>query len=242
MSLSNDQHSSASLSAPSTSGASRPPAQDVLAAVEIPLTRVRRAVAKTMTASAAVPQFSVDREIQMQGLLALRETLPKTISAVDLIHAAIAGALVEHPRLNAAWQDNHIVEFEHVNLGVAVAVADGLLVPAINCAEQLNLVELSEARRSLTEAARNGTLQPKDLGTATVSVSNLGPTGITGVRPMVIPPQATIIGLPGRRRDGTTCITVSCDHRVVDGYPASQFLASLAELIEEPSWLSKVAG
>jgi|JI9StandDraft_1071089.scaffolds.fasta_scaffold45848_2 pyruvate dehydrogenase E2 component (dihydrolipoamide acetyltransferase) len=214
--------------------------EDVMAAVKVPLTRVRKAVAKAMTFSATVPQFAVERAIQTQAMFDLRKDLPTTISVGDLINAAIVRALVEHPRLNASWHDDHIIEFGHVNLGVAVAVLDGLVVPAITTAEKLSLTELSNRRRELTTAAQEGKLHPRDLGTATISVSNLGTTGITGILPMVIPPQAAIIGLPGRMSDGTMIITAACDHRVVDGLPAAQFLNSLAQAIEDPAWMASV--
>lgn len=123
---------------------------------------------------------------------------------------------------------------------MAVAVLDGLVVPAITTAEKLSLTELSNRRRELTTAAQEGKLHPRDLGTATISVSNLGTTGITGILPMVIPPQAAIIGLPGRMSDGTMIITAACDHRVVDGLPAAQFLNSLAQAIEDPAWMASV--
>ena len=91
--------------------------EDVMAAVKVPLTRVRKAVAKAMTFSATVPQFAVERAIQTQAMFDLRKDLPTTISVGDLINAAIVRALVEHPRLNASWHDDHIIEFGHVNLG-----------------------------------------------------------------------------------------------------------------------------
>ena len=111
--------------------------EDVMAAVKVPLTRVRKAVAKAMTFSATVPQFAVERAIQTQAMFDLRKELAATISVGDLINAAIVRALVEHPRLNASWHDDHIIEFGHVNLGVAVAVLDGLVVPAITTAVAL---------------------------------------------------------------------------------------------------------
>lgn len=214
---------------------------DPMAGTEVPLSRVRRAVAKAMTASAVVPQFAIDRDIKMQRLLEFRATLPKAISTADLLHAAIARAVVEHPRVNASWQDGKIFEFVHVNLGVAIAVPDGLIVPAIERAELLSLAELSSARKVLSQAATAGTLHPRQLGTATISVSNIGPTKATGIRPMVIPPQAAIIGLPAPRANGETTVTISCDHRVIDGLPAAQFLATLAASIEDPGWLQAIA-
>jgi pyruvate dehydrogenase E2 component (dihydrolipoamide acetyltransferase) len=214
-------------------------ADDVMAAETVTLSRVRKAVAKAMTHSATVPQFSLDRTVQAGALFELRGGLPKSISSADLLNAAIVRALKEHPRLNASWRDDHIVEFEHINLGVAVAIPDGLLVPAINAAEQLSVTEMSNRRRELAEMAREGRLKPQHLSTATVSVSNLGTTGISGIRPMVIPPQAAIIGLPGPGADATVTVTVTCDHRVVDGLPAAQFLATLAAAIEDPGWLAE---
>lgn len=215
---------------------------DVMAAERISLSRVRKAVARAMTASAAIPQFSIEREIDARSMVEMRARLPKGISIADLFNTAIARSLVKHARLNASWQDDHILEFENVNIGVAVAVPDGLLVPAINGAQALTLTEMAGRRRALTEAALAGRLKPQDLGSATISVSNVGTTGATGILPMVIPPQATIIGLPGIRPDGTISVNVTCDHRVVDGYPAALFLATLAEAVEKPTWLESIVG
>jgi pyruvate dehydrogenase E2 component (dihydrolipoamide acetyltransferase) len=214
---------------------------DVMAGAAVPLTRIRRAVAKAMTLSATIPQFALNRSMPVSALVNLRKDLPKSVSMTDLINAAIVSAVSEHPRLNASWRDDHIVEFRHVNLGVAIGVEDGLLVPAINSAERLSVTELSTQRRKLTEATLQGRLRPQDLGTATISVSNLGTTGLTGILPMVIPPQAAIIGVPAPGVDGTLSITVACDHRVVDGLPAARFLAAVADRIENPSWITRVA-
>lgn len=215
---------------------------DVMAAERISLSRVRKAVARAMTASAAIPQFSIEREIDARAMVEMRARLPKVISIADLFNTAIARSLVKHARLNASWQEDHILEFENVNIGVAVAVPDGLLVPAINRAQALTLTEMAVCRRALTQAALSGRLKPQDLGSATISVSNVGTTGATGILPMVIPPQATIIGLPGIRPDGTISVNVTCDHRVVDGYPAALFLATLAEAVEKPKWLESIVG
>lgn len=207
---------------------------------EVPVARIRRAVARAMTQSAAVPQFAIDRDIRMSGLLKFRRCHRDGASISDLMHAAIARALIKHPRLNASWRDDRLIEYDHVNLGLALAVPDGLLVPAINRAERLSLAELKRQRLALADAAAQGTLHPRQLGTATFTVSNIGPSRATGIRPMVIPPQAAILGIPYPHEDGPVTVTITCDHRVVDGYPAAEFLATLAECIEHPDWMESI--
>lgn len=207
----------------------------------VPLTRMRRAVAKAMTTSAAIPQFSVGRDVDLGRLVDLRPSLPDGVSTIDLLLAAIARTVARHPRLNSSWQDSFITEFDDVNLGLAIAVSDGLVVPAIVSAQEQTLLDLSRERRELTAQALQGRLTPVQLASATISVSNLGPTGVTSMIPMVIPPQAAIIGLPGRRRSGEMALVLSCDHRVIDGLPAAEFLRDLARAIEEPDWLLDIA-
>ena len=150
-------------------------ADDESRLTSIPLGKWRRAVAKVMNGSAAVPQFNIDRDVDLSPLLALKSQLPKSLSVIDLIHAAVARQLVEHPRLNSSWRETEIIEFGDVNLGVAIGLPDGLVAPAMMSAETLTLVELAESRRRLQESALAGTLSAAELTSATFTVSNLGP-------------------------------------------------------------------
>jgi len=205
----------------------------------VPLTRLRSAVARTVTASAAVPQFDVAYDVEAAGLARLRADLGEDVSVTDMIHAAVATAVPSHPRLNASWTEQGILEHRQVNLGFALALErqDGLVVPAIVDADRLSLAHLAARRRELTSAARNGSLRPADLFSATISVSNLGSTGVSSFRALVLPPQAAILAVGAVRRDGTVTLTLSCDHRVVDGLPAALFLREVAERLSDPTWM-----
>lgn len=199
--------------------------------------RIRAAVAKAMVVSAATPQFAVDWDVDAAALFDVRAELQGQPSVADLVNLAVVRALAEHPRLNAAWIDGQIVEFADVNLGVAVAVDDGIIAPAILSAQSLSLAEVAAARKDLQAAAAGGSLTVEQMTSATFTVSNLGTVGVSRVQPLVIPPQAAILGVPARRRSGDITLCLACDHRVTDGLPASLFLRDLAELLENPSWL-----
>ncbi len=205
----------------------------------VPLTRLRTAVARTVTASAAVPQFTVEYEVDVRGLAEMRTRWDSPVSVTDMVHAATARALRAHPRLNAALTNDGIVEYGSINLGFAIAhpEQDGLLVPAILDADRLSLLELAGRRRALTEAAAGGRLRPADLLSTTFTVSNLGPTGVSRFRALVLPPQAAILAVAGTRSDGTMTLALSCDHRVVDGQPAALFLREVTDRLRDATWM-----
>ncbi len=202
----------------------------------VPLTRVRRAVVRTVVASAAVPQFTVERTVDVRAVDRLRRTTEPRFSLSDALTAATAAALRAHPRLNASWSDEGIVEHGAVNVGLAVAVDDGLVVPAIRDADRLTLAELAAERSRLTGKALEGTLRPDDVFSTTFTISNLGPHGVHRFRALVLPPQAAILAV-GAVVDGRLELALSCDHRVVDGAPAAGFLADLAARLEDPTSL-----
>ncbi len=210
----------------------------------VPLTRLRSAVAKTVTASAAIPQFTVEYDVEVAAMAAVRPQLPPSVSYTDMVHAAAARALTRHRRLNASWADHGIVEHASINLGFALAMEsqDGLVVPSILGADRLSPAELAERRRTLTEAAREGRLKPVDVFSTTFTVSNLGPTGVSRFRALVLPPQAAILAVAATSARGTMTLALSCDHRVVDGLPAALFLRDVAELLQDPSWMLDATG
>jgi pyruvate dehydrogenase E2 component (dihydrolipoamide acetyltransferase) len=119
---------------------------------------------------------------------------------------------------------------------------DGLVVPSILDADRLSLAELADRRRALTEAAREGRLKPADVFSTTFTVSNLGPTGVSRFRALVLPPQAGILAVGGTSPRGTMALALSCDHRVVDGLPAAMFLRDVAERLHDPSWMLDATG
>ncbi|MDA0703529.1 MAG: dihydrolipoamide acetyltransferase family protein [Proteobacteria bacterium] len=206
----------------------------------------RRAMAPHMTASAAIPQFTVTRSIRMDGLAGLRRRLKAAQraggavpSVTDFVLRAVALALVDHPRLNARWDDGRIVLFQTVNLGVAVATDHGLVVPVIRGAEGLTVGEISDALGMLAGKAREAKLNAAELADGTFTVSNLGPFGVDRFTALVNPPQAAILAVGAMRTvpvwendsvAGRPVIefTLSGDHRVADGADGAGFLESLA--------------
>ncbi|MGY1670838.1 2-oxo acid dehydrogenase subunit E2 [Geodermatophilus sp. SYSU D00710] len=217
-------------------GASAPAVGPAVADRLVPLSRLRRAVVRTVVASASVPQFTVERTVDVRAVQHLRAAGGHRFSLSDALTAATAAALATHRRLNASWTDDGIVEHGAVNVGLAVAVEDGLVVPAIRDADRRSLDELAAERVRLTAAAHAGTLRPEDVFSATFTVSNLGPHGVHRFRALVLPPQAGILAV-GAVVDGRLELALSCDHRVVDGAPAAGFLTDVADRLEDPAGL-----
>lgn len=205
-----------------------------------PLTRMRRAIAKSMTASALVPQFTIERDARLAVLVEWCDSAASSgvrVSLSDAIVAATARTLRAHPTLNSSFAEDAILVHHEINIGFALDAPDGLIAPAIRRADGLSLIALGIERERLAEAARVGSLGTDDLLFTTFTVSNLGPLGIRRFRALVVPPQAAILALGALTADRELSLSLSCDHRVVDGAPAARFLADLVSLLEEPSWL-----
>ncbi|GBD08933.1 Dihydrolipoyllysine-residue acetyltransferase component of pyruvate dehydrogenase complex [Candidatus Thermoflexus japonica] len=195
------------------------------------------------------PHFYLQREARAARLLTWHERIQKRLSIrltyTDLLIKLIAAALREHPRINAWWQEGTIVVHEEIHIGLAVATEEGLVVPVIHHADQLTLEEIAARRQELVERARAGRLRPEDVQGGTFTISNLGMYGVDAFMPVVNPPQAAILAV-GRITERVVpthgqptvqpmlTLTLACDHRAIDGARAAQFLATLAELIEEP--------
>ena len=162
-------------------------------------------------------------------------------SVTDLLHLAIACTLVGHPLLNAAWSDE-VVPSEAVNLAFVVEGADGMLTPSIIGADRRDLAGLAAERIRLTAAALAGRLRGEELLSGTFTVSNLGPLGIHRFRAMVLPPQAAILAVGAPDPAGRLTLTLTCDHRIVDGAPAARFLADLGARLADRTWLAEAAG
>jgi pyruvate dehydrogenase E2 component (dihydrolipoamide acetyltransferase) len=201
---------------------------------------VWRVMAERMTrAWQEVPQFVLTREVDARRLLSRDEG----VSVTDLLVESCARALARHPRLTASWRDGALVAGEGINVGVAVATADALVVPVIHGADGLGLGEISARRRELAEAARAGALRPEDVQGGTFTISNLGMYGVDAFQAIVNPPQAAILAV-GRiverpvAVDGAVAarpvvvLTLSFDHRVVDGARGAEFLDTLASHVE----------
>lgn len=191
------------------------------------LSPMRRAVAATMTASAAIPQFTL--EARADASAARRHA--RDISVEDVVIAAAAQALTRHRRLNASFGDG-IEEHPEINIGVAIAVDDGIVAPAVRDADQLTIADIRKERRRLVDAARAGTLRPAELYSATFTISNLGAHRIRRFHALVIPPQAAILAVGALDRRNRLWLSLSVDHRVTDGVPAARFLTDVVDTIE----------
>ncbi len=238
-----ESHPASRISHPAPSGA---PYEDV------PLTQIRKTIAKRLATSLGpVPHFFLTTEVDMERASEARDALNKQlgdqgkVSFNDIIIKATAHALTKHPACNAWFQDDHIRYWHEVHIGMAVAVEDGLITPVIRNAELKALAEIGREAKELAERARNRRLQPNEYTGATFSVSNLGMFDIDQFTAVINPPEAGIIAvgsivqkpvvvegqLTARRR---MRITMSCDHRVIDGATGAAFLRTLKQMLENP--------
>jgi pyruvate dehydrogenase E2 component (dihydrolipoamide acetyltransferase) len=200
-----------------------------------------------------VPQFVLARDVDASRLESWRAAVRRKagsekISHTDLLVKLCAEALRRHPRVNAGWHDGSIAVASAINVGIAVAIEDGLVVPVVRDADKLDLAAISVRSRELAEAARTGRLRPDDLQGGTFTISNLGMYGVDYFQAIVNAPQAAILAV-GRILERpaavngelvvrpTLTLAISFDHRVVDGARGAQFLETLAGLIEEPAGL-----
>jgi len=214
----------------------------------IPLSRHRRAVAASMTSSARIPQFVLYRDTDMSRLVALRSmNADGGFSYSDAIVAAAARALPAHPSLNASLDEDQecIIEYSRVNIGLAVPGADGLIVVVIHDADRRALPDLAAERHRLTHAAQHGGLVSRDIVGATFVISNLGPAGVTMFQALLVPPLAAILAVGSLRKGApmggpdasVMTISLTADHRVLDGLAGAQFLSTLAGFLAEPDQL-----
>jgi pyruvate dehydrogenase E2 component (dihydrolipoamide acetyltransferase) len=211
---------------------------------------VWRIMAERMTASwTTAPHFYLVREVNVSRLMTwLERARTQTgahITYTDLLVKLVAAALVRHPAANASWKDGAILRNAEINIGLAVAIDAGLVVPVIHRAETLGLAEIATRREDAVSRAQAGKLRPADIQGGGFTISNLGMYGVDAFNAIVNPPQAAILAI-GRVADRvvavngqpavqpTMVLTLSCDHRALDGARAAQFLGALADLIEEP--------
>ena len=207
----------------------------------IPVSRMRQAITRSMNASAQIPQFAIEMEANLRALSETRKQLAAdgaSISYSDALIAATAMALVEYPTVNASLDADRIVLHPGVNIGVAVSLDDGLIAPAVIGADQLSLTEIRDERVRLTEMARAGRLTAEEMTSATFTISNLGPLGVRRFQALVVPPQVAIVAVGGITEDLRLSLTLSCDHRVLDGAPAAEFLGSVVGRLEACEWVA----
>jgi pyruvate dehydrogenase E2 component (dihydrolipoamide acetyltransferase) len=213
----------------------------------LPLSRNRRAIAALMAASASIPQFGLDADVDLTELLELRKE-NGNFSLGDAVTRAAALALRAHPELNASFDDDTIVRHGSVNLGLGIIGPEGLIVVVVREADRLSIAELAIERRRLADAAEQGELRGEEVVGATFVISNLGPAGIARFQALLVPPSAAILAVGAVRErlrltDAgveafsalTFCLT--CDHRVVDGLDGARFLETLTNLLEQPAVL-----
>jgi pyruvate dehydrogenase E2 component (dihydrolipoamide acetyltransferase) len=211
---------------------------------------VWRVMAERMTASwTTAPHFYLVREVDASRLVAWRERVKSPAGArityTDLLVRLVAAALSRHPTVNAAWKDGTIAQAADISIGLAVAIDAGLVVPVIHRADTLSLAELATRREDIVSRAQAGRLRPADIQGGGFTISNLGMFGVDAFSAIVNPPQAAILAV-GRIADRvvavngqpvvrpTMVLTLSCDHRALDGARGAQFLGALADLVEEP--------
>jgi pyruvate dehydrogenase E2 component (dihydrolipoamide acetyltransferase) len=215
-----------------------------------PLSRVQQAVARHMLEAAAVPTFAVEVEVDMAAATERRASLDPKPSFNDLVVKACAVALREHPRVNAAFSEQGFRYATEINIGIAVAAEDALLVPVVRAADGKSLQDIRAETRDLAEKARAGKLTPADLDGGTFTISNLGMHGVRRFEALLNTPQAAILAVgaveprPAVGTDGELVVrplmsaTLVCDHRILYGANAAEFLARIRELLQAPASLT----
>ncbi|MBC7928976.1 MAG: pyruvate dehydrogenase complex dihydrolipoamide acetyltransferase [Rubrivivax sp.] len=238
--------SQAPVVAPSIEGAS-PYREEAVTAMRATIAR------RLVTSIGPVPHFFLTTEIEMDKAAELRRQLNELdaenkVSINDLIIKIVAVALTQHPAVNASFQEKTIRYYERADIGVAVAVEDGLITPVVRGANAKSVGQISREVRELAERARNRKLKPKEYTGATFYISNLGMLGIYEFTAVINPPEAAILAVGAMTprpvvRDGQIVVrqimrvTMSCDHRVIDGATGAKFLQTLKKILENPLYL-----
>ncbi len=220
-----------------------------------PTSKMRQVIASRLVESIGpIPTFYLTVEIEMDNTLAVRKQInanldeDSKISVNDIIVKAAAMSLVKHPWVNASYQDKTVRFYEQADIGVAVAIDGGLITPVVHGANLKGLAEISAEIKDLAEKAKAKKLQPDQYSGATFSISNLGMMGIKEFTAIINPPEAAIIAVGGASptpvvRDGQVVVrnimhvTMSCDHRVVDGATGAKFLQTFKQMLETPAMM-----
>jgi len=217
---------------------------------EVPLSQMRKTIAKRLSESKfGAPHFYLTMEINMDKTVEARKSInelsPVKISFNDIIIKAVASSLRQHPDVNVSWMGDLLRKNQHIHIGVAVAVDEGLLVPVVRFADNKSLSHISAEVKELGKKAREKKLQPTDWEGSTFTISNLGMFGIEEFTAIINPPDACILAVGGIKqtpivKNGEVVpgnvmkVTMSCDHRAVDGAVGSAFLQTLKGLLEDP--------
>jgi pyruvate dehydrogenase E2 component (dihydrolipoamide acetyltransferase) len=216
---------------------------------------MRKTIAHRMAQSKReIPHFYVTVEVDMEEAVKLKGSLEATelfeedITYNDIIIKATALALSRYTRMNASFEDDGIVIYPNINIGMAVAVEDGLIVPVIHECERLTLPEIARAAHRLVTKAARGGFSGDDLSGATFTISNMGMLNVEHFAAVIVPPQAAILAVSAIKdrpvvRNGqlavgkTMMVTVACDHRIIDGVVGARFLNEIKRFLENPASL-----
>ena len=217
---------------------------------DISLTQMRKVIAGRLSASKfSAPHFYLTVEINMDKAMAARvsvnEVSPVKISFNDIVLKSVASAIRQHPDVNVSWLEDKMQKHQHIHIGVAVAIPDGLVVPVVKFADTKSLAQISEEVKDLAQRAVAKKLAPEEFSGNTFSISNLGMYGVEEFTAIINPPNACILAIGGIKesvivKDGiispghTMKVTLSCDHRAVDGAIGAAFLKSLKAMLEDP--------
>jgi len=224
--------------------------------LETPSSIARIMAERTTQSWMTVPHFFVVREVDASGLIAIREAIASKhefvngrLTYTDLLVGLVARVLEKHPRLNASWVSGKIRLNREINIAVAIAVEDAVVAPVIHGANSLPLKRISTERQNLSDRARANRLRPEDIAGATFTISNLGMFQVDAFSAIINPPQAAILAIGSITdrvvaADGQPAVrpmmtlTLSCDHRVIDGARAATFLRDVVECLQKPEkWL-----
>jgi pyruvate dehydrogenase E2 component (dihydrolipoamide acetyltransferase) len=237
--------------APSPAAPSAPAGPAITPGQEVPVSNIRRVIAKRLAESMfTAPHFYVTVDVDMDAAVALRDQLQRgedvKVTYNDLVLKACAKALTRFPMVNASWAADKIVTHGEVHVGVAVTIPDGLITPVVRNADRKSVLDISREVKDLATRARERKLKPEEFTGSTFTISNLGMFGVTEFTAIINPPESAILAVgavqrvavvdeddtvrPGHRMK----VTLSSDHRVVDGAMAAQFLAEVRRLLENP--------
>jgi pyruvate dehydrogenase E2 component (dihydrolipoamide acetyltransferase) len=239
----------ASAAAP-TAQTAKPAAQRQLEAKKIPHSAMRRTIAKRLAESTGpIPHFYLTVDYDVTTLLVMRQQLidisGTKVSVNDFIVRAAALALLQHPNINASWGDDAISQHGEVHIGIAVATPEGLITPVVRNADGKSVVDIAAEVRLLADKAKNRKLMPNEYQDSTFTISNLGAWGVEEFTAIINPPNAAILAIGAATQqpvviDGQIVIrdrmkvTMSCDHRVIDGATGADYLRTLRQFVEQP--------
>src|SRR5205085_179487 len=216
----------------------------------IPLSAMRRTIAKRLAESTGpIPHFYLTVDLDVTNLLSVRQQLidieGAKLSLNDFVVRAAALALRHHPNVNASWGDDAIAQHGEIHIGIAVSTPEGLITPVVRNADRKSVRQIGDDVRALAEKAKNRKLAPNDYQGSTFTISNLGAWGIEEFTAIINPPNSAILAIGAAEARGVVVdrnvvvrdrmkVTMSCDHRVIDGAAGADFLKTLRQYIEQP--------